>query len=338
MTPFMSMSTQEALDYIKKAKESSTKEESKVEATPSVEETQETSKSADTNADTPEDKVDNKSNDKAETTAKEDKGSDEPKSDKVEVKNDETTEPKSKFPELSKRDYAFIREKQKRKDMKQKYEARIKELEEQLSSKQGLKAEHFVNQDGTPNSEAYVNWKFKERDMQDEIQRIRKQNEDEQLQYDLERDRIITEHCFPNPQDLKEYNDMISRNGKAFGEAVSERDPNGVVFGYLETLNEYPIVLKELMDLNKNPRLLQRVFRSTDPDALKKNIAIVADEILEKHYAASVQPQTQVQPQSNKPALPVIGKQITNNSSTVEPVVKDRNYWVNYSKTHQRYR
>lgn len=330
MTHLMAMSTEQALEIVNKAQ--AAKEDTKVETTPSVEETKVESKSEATNADSPEDKAE--TNDKAEqTTAKEDKGSDEPKSEVTEVAKE--TEPKSKFPELSKRDYAFIREKQKRKDMKAKYEARIKELEEELTKKQGLKPEYFTNQDGTPNSEAYVNWKFKERDMQDEIQRIRQMDSQEQYQYELERDRILTERCFPNEQELNEYNDMISRNGKAFAEAVKEKDPNGVVFGYLETLNEYPIVLKELMDLNKNPRLLQRVFRSTDPDSLKRNIAIVADEILENRN----KPQTvtnSIPVQESKPALPVIGKQITNSTTTVEPVVKDRNYWNNYLKNHRR--
>ena len=332
----MPMSTEEALEVIKKAKETNSpaSDESKVETTPSVEDTKETSKSEDTNASSNEDKVESKPNDiKAETTTNEDKGSDEPKSDDVEVKKE--TEPKSKFPELSKRDYAFIREKQKRKEQKQKYEARIKELEEELQKKSGLKQEYFTNPDGSPNPNAYVNWKFKERDMKDEINNLKQQNEYEQRQYDLERDRIITERCFQDPNELREYNDMIAKNGKAFAEAVSERDPNGVVFGYLETLNDYPIVLKELMDLNKNPRLLQRVFRSTDPDSLKRNIAIVADEILENRY----KPQTvtnSIPVQDKKPEIPVIGKQITNNSTTVIPTVKDRNYWNNYLKNHRR--
>lgn len=331
----MPMSTEEALEVIKKAKETnSANDESKVESTPSVEETKETSKSEDTNASSNEDKVESKPNDtKAETTTNEDKGSDEPKSDNVEVKNE--TEPKSKFPEMSKRDYAFIREKQKRKEQKQKYEARIKELEEELQKKSGLKPEYFTDPNGNPNPSAYVNWKFKERDMQDEIHNLKQQNEYEQRQYDLERDRILTERCFQDPNELREYNEMIAKNGKAFAEAVSERDPNGVVFSYLESLNEYPIVLKELMDLNKNPRLLQRVFRSTDPDSLKHNIAVVADEILESRY----KPQAISNPtpvQETKPAIPVIGKQITNNSTTVIPTVKDRNYWNNYLKNHKR--
>jgi len=328
------MTTEQALEYINKAKEKETaSEETKAEPNPSVEETKVESKSDSNDANTPEDKVE--SNDKvetkAETTTDKDKESDESKSKSVEVKQEE---PQSKFPELSKRDYAFIREKQKRKDMKAKYEARIKELEDELNKKNGLEPEHFKNQDGTLDAKSYMNWKFKERDMQDEIQRIRKQNDDEQYNYDLERDRYITEHCFTDPQELQEYNKLISDKGKAFAEAVRERDPNGVVFGYLETLNEYPIVLKELMDLNKNPTLLQRVFRSSDPDSLKYNISRVADEILENYHSPR-QVQPPVQPET-KPAIPVIGKQITNQTTSVEPIVKDRNYWNNYLRNHPR--
>ena len=326
----MSMTTEQALEIINKSKQPAN--ETEVSST-------EVSKSSEPTADSPEDKA---ANDKAEpTNTKNDKESDESKSSNVEVENKEEpkkeepkpSEPPSKFPELSKRDYAFIREKQKRKEQKQKYEARIKELEEELERKKGLDYEHFTNQDGTPDPRSYVNWKFKERDMQDEIRRIREQNDQEQYNYELERDKIITERCFPNQQDLQDYNQMIASKGKAFAEAVREKDPNGVVFKYLESLNDYPIVIKELMDLNKNPRLLARVFRSTDPDSLKRNIATVADEILESHYNSQVQPQ--VQPES-KPAIPVIGKQITNNTTTVEPKVKDRNWWNNYLIDHPR--
>lgn len=323
------LTTEQALEIINKSKQPAN--ETEVSST-------EVSKSPEPTADSSEDKA---ANDKAEPTdTKNDKESDESKSSNVEVENKEEpkkeevkpTEPPSKFPEMSKRDYAFIREKQKRKEQKQKYEARIKELEEELERKKGLDYEHFTNQDGTPDPRSYVNWKFKERDMQDEIRRIRELNDQEQYNYELERDKIITERCFPNPQDLQDYNQMIASKGKAFAEAVREKDPNGVVFKYLESLNDYPIVIKELMDLEKNPRLLSRVFRSTDPDSLKRNIATVADEILESHYHPV---QTQVQPES-KPAIPVIGKQITNNTTTVEPKVKDRNWWNNYLKDHPR--
>lgn len=323
----MSMSTEQALEIVKANKTANETESS----------SEEVSKSPEPTASSPED---NAANDKAEPTEnKNEKESDESKSSNVEVekkeepKKEEIKEPPSKFPTMSQRDYAFIREKDKRKKQKEKYEARIKELEEELKRKSGLDYEHFKNQDGTPDPKSYVNWKFKERDMQDEIQNIRRMNDEEQRQYDLERDKIITEHCFQDPNELQEYNKMIAEKGKYFAEAVSERDPNGVVFSYLETLNDYPIVLKELMDLDKNPGLLARVFRSSDPDTLKHNIALVADEILTKRYSANnVQPQ--VQPEIKQPALPVIGKQITNNTTTVTPTVKDRNYWNRWLTEH----
>jgi hypothetical protein len=333
------MTTEEALEHIKASKQASEAN------TPSVE----VSKSEESTANSPEDKAANDDNKVAEPTeVKKDVESDESKSsnnevekkeDKAETKPIESAEPKSKFPEMSKRDYAFIREKDKRKQQKAKYEARIKELEAELERKKGLDYEYFKNQDGTPDPKSYVNWKFKERDMQDEIRNLRYQDEQEQLNYDRERDRVITERCFTDPNELREYNELIATKGQAFAEAVSERDPNGVVFKYLETLNDYPIVLKELMDLQKNPNLLPRVFRSSDPDTLKHNIALVADEILTRRYSnpnpvsqvAPVQPET-----NNKPALPVIGKQITNNTTTVEPQVRDRNWWNNYLKNHPR--
>ena len=304
------MTTEQAQEIINKSKQ--TANETEVPST-------EVSKSPEPTADSPEDKAD--TNDKAEpTTETKAVESDDSKANSTEVEKAEPNkEPasKPKFPTMSKRDYAFIREKDKRRQQKQKYEARIKELEAELERKKGLDYEYFKNQDGTPDPKSYVN-------------ALRQQNEREQYDYELERDRIITERCFQDPQELQEYNSMIAEKGKYFAEAVSERDPNGVVFGYLETLNDYPIVLKELMDLQKNPGLLARVFRSSDPDSLKRNIAVVADEILEKRYKQV----PQVQPETNKPALPVIGKQITNNTTTVTPTVKDRNYWNRWLTEH----
>jgi len=325
----MSMTTEQAQEIINKSKQ--TASETEVSST-------EVSKSPEPTADSPEDKAD--TNDKAEpTTETKAAESDESKANSTEVEKAEPNKepaPKSKFPTMSKRDYAFIREKDKRRQQKQKYEARIKELEAELERKKGLDYEYFKNQDGSPDPKSYVNWEFKKRDMQDEINALRQQNDREQYDYDMERDRIITERCFQDPQELQEYNQMIAEKGKYFAEAVKERDPNGVVFSYLETLNDYPIVLKELMDLQKNPGLLARVFRSSDPDSLKRNIAVVADEILEKRYnqVPQVQPETTATPVAAKPALPVIGKQITNNTTTVTPTVKDRNYWNRWLAEH----
>ena len=178
--------------------------------------------------------------------------------------------------------------------------------------------------------------------MQDEIKEIQRQDHERQLKEDIEEDRRRVENCYQDENERKEYDELIQRNGKAFYDAVSEVDPNGVVFGYLSTMPEYPIVLKELMTDNK---LLGYTFRSTDPDALKHNIITVADQILDRHHnqistpkAKAEQPKAQVEtPKVEvKKELPVMGKQINNSQAATGPVVKDRNYWNNYLRQHPR--
>lgn len=273
------------------------------------------------------------------------KADDKAEEPKAEVKNDEPKvetepkEPKKEEKKVTQRDYAFERLKRKSKEQHEKDLARIKELEEELAKGKGLKAEHFVNQDGTPNPNGYVDWKLKERDLQDEIKALQFKDRERQLQDDLEEDKRRVENCYSDPKERQEYDDLIARNGKAFYDAVSEVDPKGVVFGYLSTMPEYPIVLKELMTDRK---LLGYTFRSTDPDALKHNIITVADQILDRHHNQISTPKVKAeQPKAPvetpkvevKKELPVMGKQI-NNTANAASTVKDRNYWNRYLKEH----
>ena len=163
------------------------------------------------------------------------------------------------------------------------------------------------------------------------MNRIKQQDAQEQNQLAVEQDRIITEHCFQG-KELEDYRNLVTSKGPAFAAALKEHDTNDVVLNYLDTLQEYPIVLKELMT---NMDTLRRLFRSKDPDTLKHNIEKISGEILDK---AHTKPQSVEVPQpaavEPKKALPVIGKQITNQTTTVEPTVKDRQYWNNYLRNH----
>ena len=338
----MSMSTEQALACMHpEVDETPAKETETAVETPSVETPAEESKS-EKDAASPEDKADKtndgKSNDGVEPKSEETKVSDETKvanDDKVEVKADK------KKDTLSQRDYAFIREKNKRKEQKAKYEARIKELEAKLKEREGLEESHFTKPDGSPDPTAYVRNEFAKRDMQDELKHIREQDLNEQEQFDIEQDRIITEHCFQG-EELTQYRDLIANNGRAFMEAIQENDPNNVVLNYLDTLQEYPIVLRQLMT---DMPTLRRLFRSRDPEALKYNVRVIADEILEKHHAPKVETpantavntvaNTAVEPP--KPAIPVIGKQISSqgNSSSSGSLLKDYSSINHYLATHK---
>lgn len=341
----MSMSTEQALACMHpEVDETPANETETAVETPSVETPAEESKS-EKDAASPEDKADKtndgQSNDGVEPKSEETKVSDETKvaaDDKVETKADK------KKDTLSQRDYAFIREKNKRKEQKAKYEARIKELEAKLKEREGLEESHFTKPDGSPDPTAYVRNEFAKRDMQDELKHIREQDLNEQEQFDIEQDRIITEHCFQG-EELTQYRDLIANNGRAFMEAIQENDPNNVVLNYLDTLQEYPIVLRQLMT---DMPTLRRLFRSRDPEALKYNVRVIADEILEKHHAPKVEtpkveakaetPAVETVPAA-KPAIPVIGKQISSqgNSSSSGSLLKDYSSINHYLATH-RYR
>lgn len=325
------MTTEEVNSYLAKKGQS---EEVKEPITPETEET-----AAEAPAETVEDKTEEVKG--VEQKQVEEVSDDKETETKAEVKNEEPKveetpkeEPKKEEP-LNKRDYAFERLKKKSKEEKKQLEARIKELEEELNKGKGLKAEHFVDKEGKPDPTSYIDWKLKERDMQDEIRELQHYNEERQLREDIEEDKRRVEACFQDEKERTEYNSLIERNGKAFYDAVSEVDPNGVVFGYLSTMPEYPVVLRELMTDNK---LLGYAFRSTDPDALKRNIAVIADQILDKRHnpisTPKEEPKVEVKVEPKK-ELPVIGKQINSTPGNASEV-HDRNYWNRYLREHPR--
>lgn len=330
----MPMSTEEVLAYLDKNDKPAepVTEPAKEPETPATVSSTEPevpeSKSEVKDAASPEDKAEVNTNDGVEPKPEEVSKADnpaEPKDDKVDTKKDN---------DKSKRDYAFIREKNKRKEQKAKYEARIKELEAKLKERDGLEEKHFTKPDGSPDSNAYVRNEFAKRDMQDEIKQLKQQDTYEQEQFDIEMDRIITERCFQG-KELEEYRALTKDKGKDFLAALQDNDPNNVVLNYLDTLQEYPVVVKELMT---NMDTLRRLFRSRDPEALKYNVRVISDQILENYHAPKPAPVAPAQPaaQETKPNIPVIGKQITNTSSTSTPTVPDTNYWNRYLKEHPR--
>lgn len=333
----MSMSTEQAMSYIKgKAEEpekvETAKEPETKEPAPSAEPEVKETKSEETDVSSPEDaaKAEEAKKDDGEQPKEEVKGSDEPKAETKDVKK-----------EMSRQDYAFMKQKDKNRKLQDKYDklnnkfnettkqkdARIKELEGQLKKYEALKSEDFKRQDGSVDYDAYTNWKLTERDMQNEVSNLRQSMKQEQMQHALDYDRYVTERCFEG-KELEDYNELVATKGGVFAEEIHKVDPNNVVFNYLETLNDYPIVLRELMT-NPN-KWLGHMFKSKDPDVMKWNTARVADAILEEHYKSKEQPAPPA-----KPAIPVIGKQIQNNNVS-EPTVRDRTYWNNYLTKHPK--
>lgn len=301
------------------------------------------------------DNVDLKDVDKRDVSPKSDKtpGSDEPvdekdkagKTTKVAETEHEPSEKKEKRTHREERDFAFLRLKNKTKAQIAERDKRIAELEKALKERDGLEERHFVKPDGTIDTPSYVQSEFEKRDLKSEIDRIKNQNNAELQKLLEEEDEIITQRCFGEGDEYREYKNLLSDRGNIFETELDKADPNGVVKSYLGTLNEYPVVLRRLMtDLP----LLSRLFRSHDPDALKYNIRVISDEILDEFHkgrqqntqSVVQQNQPQVVPQQEKKEMPVIGRQINSSSNssganqsllrdwdTIDRVIKEKRKW-----------
>lgn len=339
----MSMSSEQAFEYLNKLKSNPADDTAQVadttpnEDTTPVESNEVESKSEDDNVASPDNatKTEIQSTNDNQSNTEESNGSGEPSEseDKI-VKVDEPNKNNRKnLTHKDKRDYAFIRTSQQLKE----YKKQVKELTEALEKYKGLESKDFKDKDGNTNYDAYTNWKLQERDMVNEVQRLQQ----EQLNVELEQDRIATERCFQG-QELEDYNRLIQNNGKVFADVIHSYDKNNAIFKYLDTVDDYPIVMRELMT-NHN-KWLPQIFRPnkyshaviTNPNILERNTAKVVEEILDEYYASKNNQSKSVEPTiKSKTAIPVIGKQITNNNVS-ESSVHDSNYWNNHLREHPK--
>ena len=259
------------------------------------------------------------------------------KTEKVEQKSPTEQDPQKKDQKPShkeQRDYAFIKLQEKHKKQIEKLMKRIEELEAQNKKEEGLRAEHFKKSDGTPDHDSYLDWREDKRDRDLELKNLKAESQAEQEQYAIVRDAAAARASFKTEQEAEDYFRMQEQNAAEFVGDLDKFDPNRVALNYIFSLNNYPVVLKKLMD-KSDFSCLKRVFRSTDPDEIKHNIARVSDEILDDYYRYQPSPQRVPDPvqrteqtptEPKKSPIPITGRQTTTAQSSA-PVVKDRRYW-----------
>lgn len=266
-----------------------------------------------------------------------DKAGVEQKDDKPEVKpeedekkpSDDKPKPKKKYTHEERVAHAFSIEKQKRKEQHAKDRARIKELEEKLKKYEGLSLKDFQD-----NVENYTNYRLEERDMQNEVKATKERVEREEAEEMARESERRVNLSFESEEERDDYNELLRTNGPKFYEALQKADPNGVVLDYLNSVEKYPIVLRKLMtDMDS----LRYVFRDKDPVILRYNLHQFTKELLEgekpEEKPKDGQPETTPPPEPKKPAMPIIGKQVTANGKPTEPV-HDRAYWNDYLRKH----
>lgn len=317
-----------------------------------------TDKSEETSAETPEEIAGQEPN--GDPSNQGDRGSDEPQviKDKDENKSPEDKNPKkdgdkqlppkaetaTRPSKEEQKNFAFVRQKEKYKAAKARIAEQQKEIEKlrkEIESTKGLQLRHFKKEDGSQDVESYMNFRDRQRDIESKIESMTRASEEQQRAMDLEIDSELTKRCFSDPTEREEYERMKDVTGPVLFQILEEKDPNHVILNYLDTLNEYPVVLRELLQPEKNSEMIGRLFRSTDPQSLHRAIADLSDKILDDFHSGKSASQTSVQvdtPKGNK-TIPILGKQISGSQSHPSgsnSLLTDMASMNDYLRTHPR--
>lgn len=306
----MNMSTEDALQYIsehetsdKQPVEVETKEEQS-----SAQPSDDTKTDAEPASDTADDKE--KKEDRQDIKAK--TGIDEPAEVKDE-KADKQIEAKKERTHKEERDYAFIREKNKRKAQREHYEAEIKSLKEELEKYKGLKLEDFKG-----DQQQYIDYRFEQQNQERKLaDQQRYLDELDVADMEAENDRRVN-LSFADEKERNEYKNLLEKNGREFLSALQQFDKENVVITYLNDLEQYPKVLKVLMT---DKEALKSVFAKRDPMFRK----LALDRLTTRVLA----------PKKEKKQLPIIGRQ-TSSNPVAESKVHDAAYWNEYLRNHPR--
>ena len=306
----MNMSTEDALQYISEH-ETSDKQPVEVE-TKEEQSSAQPSDDTKTNAEPASDTADDKEKKEDRQDIKTKTGIDEPAEVKDE-KADKQIEAKKERTHKEERDYAFIREKNKRKAQREHYEAEIKSLKEELEKYKGLKLEDFKG-----DQQQYIDYRFEQQNQERKLaDQQRYLDELDVADMEAENDRRVN-LSFADEKERNEYKNLLERNGREFLSALQQFDKENVVITYLNDLEQYPKVLKVLMT---DKEALKSVFAKRDPMFRKLALDRLATRVLAQ--------------KKEKKQLPIIGRQISANP-VAESKVHDIAYWNEYLRNHPR--
>lgn len=302
-TRYMSMTTEQVLEYAQKL------HESKTEVNPETEVKEEMQ---------PEN-VETSEQPQNDTPASDDTTKQE---NVVESVNEVEAPKEDKKPSHEEQEkYAFTKlknkERQKREKLISDYEARIKNLNEELSRFKDLQKDNFKT------DEEYINYlvdkQMKERESAQLSQQ--KANIESEAFEEINQQRILS--CFPKEEDREIYNKLINDSGKDFVELLDRADPDNAILSYLDDSDISPLLIRVLMTKPE--------YRN---DILSKKSAyskVIALDNLAKQltYAKSIIDKRNSSPKvETKKPLPVVGKVAKSESSNVvDKTAPD--YWNN---------
>lgn len=229
----------------------------------------------------------------------------------VEPKADEKAKPKkSQLTPEQKRNYAFAKEKQKRREQKEYYESQLKELKLELDKYKGLSKEDFKGDD-----DAYIEYKLDQRLKAEQVKQLEMNNQAVQKEYEDLEIQSRMENSFSTPEEKDEYMVTLEKYGPVFLSYLEKKgeEVTNTVLSTIDHMPQYPKVMNKLL---KDGAAVDYITASSDPYVIKQRFYAYAKKVLN--------------PPKPKAKLPIIGKQVSNNHSISNSKVD----WVSYLQNH----
>ena len=227
-------------------------------------------------------------------------------------------------------DHAFMREKKRHRAEIEAKDKRIAELEEKVKKYGALEQGDF-----DPNDvRSYIDHRFALKGEQDELAQL-KTERDRMVNEDLEREATQRHYaqvneCFESDDEREHYWKLLRNGGAKFREFLNEYD-DGTIDRFVGDSDVAPLLVSTLM---RNPELLKSIVEKRSPE--RKNYALQSLEnrlLFQKRVGKVVAPTGKTQTQKAKPALPIIGSQVTSPGASTESTKRD---WNRYLQEHPR--
>ena len=205
-------------------------------------------------------------------------------------------------------DFAFKKEKAKRKALEAKYE----QLQKKYEALQAKKPEDPKDQD------AVIDYKVDLKDMQHEMERTQEAIQESQIREYDELNNARINACYPDPEEQRKFREVISVEGPKLLQRLEANDPENAVLGYLDDSELAPILTRLMI---ADPKYLDEVLSKRSPygkymamQALEQKVEFARNELAKKGKQDNPPAPKETKA---KPAMPVVGS-VTKSDSTKE--------------------
>ena len=211
-------------------------------------------------------------------------------------------------------DYAFKKEKARRKAAEAKYQAVRAELE-QLKKKQPNKE----------NAVEYVDYVVDLKDKEREASRLQEQiRESQSLEYEELNNARIRE-CFPDEAEQVKFRQIVDKEGPKLLKKLDAEDPEQAVLAYLDDSPIAPILTRLMI---AKPEYLDEVLSKHSPYgkyAAMEKLAERVEYARQQMAKPEEVPQPAAAPETPKPVLPVVGSVTKSDANKDTPKTFDPN-------------